>query len=162
MSISEISLFWPLLLEGHLVVQAGMIICYAGTGRTASLIAKYRPSMPILALVVPRLRSRRGLSWELEGRYLARQFLIVRGAAPNPLACTLSLCGTWHPLGFIRLGHACLLHCCHPMCQSPRLHLMRSQPAKGMQDSAHLSRASFAASCSDNFAAASWPPRTPS
>jgi pyruvate kinase len=62
-----------------LAAQAGMIICYAGTGRTASLIAKYRPSMPILALVVPQLKSLRGLSWELEGRSLARQFLIVRG-----------------------------------------------------------------------------------
>lgn len=53
-------------------------MCYSGTGRTASLIAKYRPTMPILALVVPRLRSR-GLAWDLEGRALARQFLIMRG-----------------------------------------------------------------------------------
>lgn len=58
--------------------QAGLIICYAGTGRTASLIAKYRPTVPILALVVPHLKSK-GLSWELEGRFLARQFQVMRG-----------------------------------------------------------------------------------
>ena len=33
-------------------LQAGLIICYAGTGRTASLIAKYRPNVPVLTLVV--------------------------------------------------------------------------------------------------------------
>ncbi|KAK9908291.1 hypothetical protein WJX75_005628 [Coccomyxa subellipsoidea] len=62
-------------------MDAGLIICYAGTGRTASLIAKYRPTVPILALVVPHLKSK-GLSWELEGRFLARQFQIMRGLIP--------------------------------------------------------------------------------
>ena len=61
-----------------LAVQAGLIICYAGSGRTASLVAKYRPNVPILTLVVPQLKSK-GLAWELEGRSLARQFLIMRG-----------------------------------------------------------------------------------
>lgn len=65
--------------EARLLRQAGLIICYAGTGRTASLIAKYRPTVPILALVVPHLKSK-GLSWELEGRFLARQFQVMRGA----------------------------------------------------------------------------------
>lgn len=74
-----------------LTAQAGMIICYAGTGRTASLIAKYRPSVPILALVVPRLKSKRGLAWELEGRYLARQFLLVRGADQSLLSVLIAL-----------------------------------------------------------------------
>ena len=58
--------------------QAGLIVCYSGTGRTASLVAKYRPTVPVVALVVPRARSR-GLDWDLEGRCLARQFLIMRG-----------------------------------------------------------------------------------
>ena len=66
--------------------QAGLIICYAGTGRTASLVAKYRPNVPILTLVVPQLRSK-GLAWELEGRSLARQFLIMRGACLPVLLC---------------------------------------------------------------------------
>ncbi len=76
-------------------VQAGLIICYAGTGRTASLVAKYRPNVPILTLVVPQLKSK-GLAWELEGRSLARQFLIMRGAhlkssSPRPAKIQHSL-----------------------------------------------------------------------
>ena len=75
-------------------MQAGLIICYAGTGRTASLVAKYRPNVPILTLVVPQLKSK-GLVWELEGRSLARQFLIMRGEhhlhalSPCPAMCEL-------------------------------------------------------------------------
>ncbi len=39
----------------------------ARTGRTAQLVAKYRPPMPILTLVVPRLVND-GIRWRLEGR----------------------------------------------------------------------------------------------
>eukprot|EP00887_Chlorella_sp_A99_P006668 scaffold3.g6668.t1 len=53
-------------------INAGLIIVMAQTGRTVSLVAKYRPPMPILAVVVPTLRSNR-LTWQLEGKYLARQ-----------------------------------------------------------------------------------------
>ena len=60
-------------------LQARLIIVFSGTGRTASLVAKYRPTMPIVTLVVPTVRSR-GLAWEMEGRSLARQCLLVRGA----------------------------------------------------------------------------------
>ena len=66
-------------------MQAGLIIVYASSGRTASLVAKYRPKMPILTLVVPHLRSS-ALKWELQGRSLARQCLIMRGQLlPLPL-----------------------------------------------------------------------------
>jgi pyruvate kinase len=41
------------------------LLCVAG--RTAQLVAKYRPPMPILTLVVPRLVSD-SLKWKLEGR----------------------------------------------------------------------------------------------
>ena len=61
-----------------LTLQAGLIIVYANSGRTASLIAKYRPTMPIVTLVVPTLKSN-SLSWDLSGRSLARQCLIMRG-----------------------------------------------------------------------------------
>ena len=60
------------------LVQAGLIVVYANSGRTASLVAKYRPEAPILTLVVPQLRST-SISWTMEGRSIARQFLIVRG-----------------------------------------------------------------------------------
>ncbi|KAK9804986.1 hypothetical protein WJX73_008258 [Symbiochloris irregularis] len=62
-------------------LRAGLIIVYASSGRTASLIAKYRPSIPILTLVVPQLTSNT-LSWTMTGRSLARQCLIIRGLSP--------------------------------------------------------------------------------
>lgn len=36
----------------------------------------------MLAVVVPTLRSNNGLGWQLEGKYLARQTLIMRGVRP--------------------------------------------------------------------------------
>eukprot|EP00879_Flechtneria_rotunda_P021199 GHRR01022332.1.p1 GENE.GHRR01022332.1~~GHRR01022332.1.p1 ORF type:complete len:557 (+),score=186.89 GHRR01022332.1:438-2108(+) len=48
-------------------VGASLIVVYTHTGRTAQLVAKYRPPMPILTLVVPRLVSD-SLRWKLEGR----------------------------------------------------------------------------------------------
>ena len=62
-------------------IDAGLIMVLAETGRTVSLVAKYRPPMPILAVVVPTLRSSK-LGWMLEGKFLARQCLIMRGVRP--------------------------------------------------------------------------------
>lgn len=62
-------------------VQADMIVVYTNTGKTAQLVAKYRPPMPIVTLVVPRLVSN-GLSWTLEGRATARQCQLTRGLLP--------------------------------------------------------------------------------
>lgn len=69
-------------------VAASLIVVYTHSGKTASLVAKYRPPMPILTLVVPRLVSD-SLRWKLEGRHNARQCLMTRGllpmlAAPSP------------------------------------------------------------------------------
>ncbi|KAF6256496.1 pyruvate kinase [Scenedesmus sp. NREL 46B-D3] len=46
---------------------AHLIVVYTATGRTAQLVAKYRPPMPILTLVVPRLVND-GIRWRLEGK----------------------------------------------------------------------------------------------
>lgn len=54
-------------------------MAYASTGRTASLVAKYRPSMPVLALVVPTAAAG-GAAAARDALTLARQCLIVRGA----------------------------------------------------------------------------------
>ncbi|GIL72321.1 hypothetical protein Vretifemale_2686, partial [Volvox reticuliferus] len=62
-------------------VKASLIVVYTHTSRVASLVAKYRPPMPILTLVVPRLTSD-GLRWQLQGRGHARQCLLVRGLLP--------------------------------------------------------------------------------
>ncbi|GIL75743.1 hypothetical protein Vretimale_15284 [Volvox reticuliferus] len=69
-------------------VGASLIVVYTHTGKTAQLVAKYRPNMPILTLVVPHLVSDQ-LKWKLEGRSSARQCLISRSllpvlAAPSP------------------------------------------------------------------------------
>lgn len=74
-------------------VDASLIIVYTHSGQTASLVAKYRPPMPILTLVVPTLQSD-GLKWSLEGKYVARQCLIQHSllpvlAAPSPSGETL-------------------------------------------------------------------------
>ena len=52
------------------------------------MLAKYRPPMPIMTLVVPYLKNE-GLKWSLEGRSVARQALLISGllpvlAAPTP------------------------------------------------------------------------------
>ncbi len=57
-------------------------------GRTASLVSKYRPPMPILTLVIPQLKND-GMRFQLVGRGVARQCQIQRGllpvlAAPSP------------------------------------------------------------------------------
>ena len=89
-------------------VAAKLIVVYTQSGHAAALVAKYRPPVPIMTLVIPRLTSD-GMSWKLEGRGVARQALAVRGllpvlAAPAPsgealleeavmLASSLSLVG---------------------------------------------------------------------
>ena len=80
-------------------MQAGLIIVYANSGRTASLVAKYRPKMPILTLVVPHLKSS-ALKWELQGRSLARQCLIMRGQSLVHLCmfCAAILTQPWQQL----------------------------------------------------------------
>lgn len=63
-------------------INAGLIVVLAQTGRTVSLVAKYRPPMPVLSVVIPTLQASKGLSWKLEGKLLARQCLTMRGVKP--------------------------------------------------------------------------------
>jgi len=58
-----------------------LIVVYTNTGRTAQMVAKYRPPMPILTLVVPRLVND-SLHWKLEGRSTARCCQLTRGLLP--------------------------------------------------------------------------------
>mmetsp|Transcript_32734 Transcript_32734/g.92845 ORF Transcript_32734/g.92845 Transcript_32734/m.92845 type:complete len:644 (-) Transcript_32734:207-2138(-) len=62
-------------------IQAKMILVFTNSGRTARLLAKYRPPMPILTMVIPCLAND-GLSWKLVGRSTARQCQVVRGLCP--------------------------------------------------------------------------------
>ncbi|XP_051113694.1 pyruvate kinase 1, cytosolic-like isoform X2 [Andrographis paniculata] len=62
-------------------VKASVIICFTSTGRAARLIAKYRPTMPVLSVVIPRLKTDQ-LKWSFTGAFEARQSLIVRSLFP--------------------------------------------------------------------------------
>lgn len=62
-------------------VKASVIICFTSSGRAARLIAKYRPTMPVLSVVIPRLKTNQ-LQWTFTGAFEARQSLIVRGLFP--------------------------------------------------------------------------------
>lgn len=62
-------------------VKASVIICFTSSGRAARLIAKYRPIMPVLSVVIPRLKTNQ-LKWTFTGAFEARQSLIVRGLFP--------------------------------------------------------------------------------
>ncbi|KAJ4851570.1 hypothetical protein Tsubulata_034339 [Turnera subulata] len=62
-------------------VRASVIICFTSSGRAARLIAKYRPTMPVISVVIPVLKTNQ-LRWTFSGSFEARQSLIVRGIFP--------------------------------------------------------------------------------
>lgn len=62
-------------------VKASVIVVFTSSGGAARLIAKYRPSMPVLAVVIPRLMTN-SLRWSFTGAFQARQCLSVRGIFP--------------------------------------------------------------------------------
>ncbi|RWR83499.1 pyruvate kinase 1, cytosolic-like protein [Cinnamomum micranthum f. kanehirae] len=62
-------------------VKASVIIVFTSSGRAARLIAKYRPTMPVLSVVIPRLKTNQ-LKWSFTGAFEARQSLVVRGLFP--------------------------------------------------------------------------------
>jgi pyruvate kinase len=62
-------------------VRASVIVVFTSSGRCARLIAKYRPTMPVLCVVIPRLTTNH-LRWSFTGAFQARQCLAVRGLFP--------------------------------------------------------------------------------
>lgn len=62
-------------------VRASVIVVFTSSGRCARLIAKYRPTMPVLCVVIPRLTTNH-LKWSFTGAFQARQCLVVRGLFP--------------------------------------------------------------------------------
>ncbi len=116
-------------------MQASLIIVYSSTGRTARLVAKYRPSMPILTLVIPHLTATNSLKWQLSGRSLARQTLIIRGTVSPPTMssqCTSHTNDRLHhattrctSLWLLALAAAGNLHQCTPSQHSTSLGVVR-------------------------------------
>ncbi|GBG66873.1 hypothetical protein CBR_g72629 [Chara braunii] len=62
-------------------VRASLIVVLTRGGSTAKLVAKYRPSIPILSVAVPVLTTD-NLSWSISEEAPARQSLICRGLIP--------------------------------------------------------------------------------
>jgi pyruvate kinase len=73
-------------------VGAAMIVVFTRTGHTARLVSKYRPNMPIVSLVIPRV-TQNSIRWVLDGEQAARQGLLNRGVIPllaNPTNSDMS------------------------------------------------------------------------
>ncbi|KAG5055633.1 hypothetical protein JHK85_008143 [Glycine max] len=88
-------------------VKASVIICFTSSGRAARLIAKYRPTMPVLSVVIPRLKTNQ-LKWSFSGAFEARQSLIVRGLFPmlaDPRHPAESTSGTNESILKVALDH---------------------------------------------------------
>ena len=64
-----------------LQVHASLIIVLTRGGSTARLVAKYRPSIPVLTVAVPVLTTD-SLTWTCSGEAPARQTLVTRGLLP--------------------------------------------------------------------------------
>lgn len=62
-------------------VHASLIVVLTRGGSTARLVAKYRPSIPVLTVAVPVLTTD-SLTWTCSGEQPARQCLVTRGLLP--------------------------------------------------------------------------------
>lgn len=62
--------------------KATLIIVLTRGGSTAKLVAKYRPEMPILSVVVPELKATDMFDWSCSDESPARHSLIFRGLIP--------------------------------------------------------------------------------
>lgn len=62
-------------------VHASLIVVLTRGGSTARLVAKYRPSIPVLTVAVPVLTTD-SLTWTCSGEAPARQCLVTRGLLP--------------------------------------------------------------------------------
>jgi pyruvate kinase len=49
-------------------IKASVIIVFSSSGRAARLIAKYRPDMPVLTVVIPKLTTNQ-LKWTFTGAF---------------------------------------------------------------------------------------------
>ncbi|GAV72706.1 PK domain-containing protein/PK_C domain-containing protein [Cephalotus follicularis] len=63
-------------------VKAALILVLTRGGSTAKLVAKYRPSVPILSVVVPEITSTDSFEWSCTDASPARHSLIFRGLVP--------------------------------------------------------------------------------
>ena len=109
-------------------VGASLIVVLTRGGATARLVAKYRPTMPILTVVVPVLTTD-NLSWQCSSESPARQMLISRGLLPilaeGSARCVNFVILEWvsYATEFIHSFYFIAYH--HPTSLSPSLVLPR-------------------------------------
>eukprot|EP00850_Spirogloea_muscicola_P006853 SM000033S12374 [mRNA] locus=s33:548322:551061:+ [translate_table: standard] len=89
-------------------VLASVVIVFSYSTRTARLIAKYRPSMPVIVVVIPRLVTNQ-LSWTLLGQTQARQVNANRGLFPLLADPKVQAPGSTHSNESILKG--AIMHC---------------------------------------------------
>lgn len=68
---------WYQRIDIHLL-QARLLICFGSTGRTASLIAKYRPPVPIYTVVMHKAYA----GDAQHAPFLSRQLHMMKGVVP--------------------------------------------------------------------------------
>ncbi|KAG5533101.1 hypothetical protein RHGRI_027362 [Rhododendron griersonianum] len=72
-------------VRAAITVKASVIICFTSSGRAARLIAKYRPTMPVISIVVPRLKTNQ-LRWTFTGAFeVCNVFGIMESSAASIL-----------------------------------------------------------------------------
>ncbi|CAI5461739.1 unnamed protein product [Closterium sp. Yama58-4] len=62
-------------------VHAAAIVVFTSSGRMARLVAKYKPTMPVLTLVIPRLYVDK-LRWTVQGEFPAHMCCLMRALIP--------------------------------------------------------------------------------
>ncbi|KAH8502126.1 hypothetical protein H0E87_016766 [Populus deltoides] len=80
-SMSHLESITSTAVRAAIKVKASVILCFTSTGRAARFIAKYKPTTPVISVVIPRLKTDQ-LRWTFTGAFEARQSLIVRGIFP--------------------------------------------------------------------------------
>jgi pyruvate kinase len=68
-------------VKAAIKVKASVIVVFTSSGKAARLVSKYRPIMPVLVVVIPRLTTDK-MRWTFTGATQARQCLITRGLFP--------------------------------------------------------------------------------
>lgn len=68
-------------VKAAIKVKASVIVVFTSSGKVARLVSKYRPIMPVLTVVIPRLTTDK-MRWTFTGAAQARQCLITRGLFP--------------------------------------------------------------------------------
>lgn len=100
----------------NMQVHASLIVVLTRGGSTARLVAKYRPSIPVLTVAVPVLTTD-SLTWTCSGEAPARQCLITRGLLPLLAEGSARATDTDTTDEILQVGDTCSF-CCNVVCSA--------------------------------------------